>query len=503
MTSKRMAQTNQQQKSEKPQESGILQRAAVRPVSDAGMQSTDDKEAQPLSNSAFSKDFSRVPISTTKPQQFQAINPQSHPVQPIQAKLTIGEPGDRYEQEADRVASKVVQRINAPASAGRSVQRQEKAEKDIQAKPEITSLQRRSKPEEELQAKLTLQRREAIAGGEASTDLESTINRARGSGQPLEAGLKRSMGQAMGAEFSGVRVHTDIQADHLNQSIQAKAFTTGQDVFFRQGEYNPGSRGGQELIAHELTHVVQQNASSLVQKQIQRTESTESSGKMGTLPAKGTDSVFGTSITEKDAIKITDKLQEYVNLVVEKSTVLVVITLGAHNLAAYRGNPTSDPKADVKLQSEPQLLQDAKEQFTRVVSLQFDPGIGEIKEEEGNIIRVKIDAAFPLLDYGENETQVYNKIKEIIDELRNKENSGFILINTITDSFYPMLSKIIEAAIPTSRQQEKGYRTAYINSYFAKDKKFRIYIPLNKKISYNKEVTGSINLSHVRDIESE
>ncbi|MHC5827558.1 MAG: eCIS core domain-containing protein, partial [Nostoc sp.] len=148
--------------------------------------------------------------------------------------------------------------------AGRSVQRQEKAEKDIQAKPEITALQRMKEPEEELQAKLTLQRREAIAVGEASTDLESTINRARGSGQPLEAGLQRSMGQAMGAEFSGVRVNTDTQADHLNQSIQAKAFTTGQDVFFRQGKYNHSSRGGQELIAHELTHVVQQTGAKEV-----------------------------------------------------------------------------------------------------------------------------------------------------------------------------------------------------------------------------------------------
>jgi len=64
---------------------------------------------------------------------------------------------------------------------------------------------------------------------------------------------------AFGADFSGVRVHTDRTSDQLNQSIQAKAFTTGQDVFFRQGAYEPGSRGGQELLAHELTHVEQQN----------------------------------------------------------------------------------------------------------------------------------------------------------------------------------------------------------------------------------------------------
>ncbi|MEH1926897.1 eCIS core domain-containing protein [Nostoc sp.] len=72
MTSQRIAQTNQQQKSEKLQGSGILQRAAVRSIADAGVQSTDDQEELALSNSAFSKDFSRVPISTTKPQQMMA-----------------------------------------------------------------------------------------------------------------------------------------------------------------------------------------------------------------------------------------------------------------------------------------------------------------------------------------------------------------------------------------------------------------------------------------------
>jgi hypothetical protein len=192
---------------------------------------------------------------------------------PVQAKLTIGEPGDKYEQEADRVASQVVKQINSPEAAqpkqGQSVQRQEEPVEELQRQPSISDqkrsplpleVQREAMPaEEELQAKSILQRREAIAGGEASTDLDSAINRARGGGQPLDAGLQRSMGQAMGADFSGVKVHTDAQSDQLNQSIQAKAFTTGQDVFFRQGAYDPGSRGGQELIAHELTHVVQQS----------------------------------------------------------------------------------------------------------------------------------------------------------------------------------------------------------------------------------------------------
>jgi len=194
-------------------------------------------------------------------------SPQQSPALPIQRQLTIGEPGDKYEQEADRVASQVVEQINSPAAAqstqGESVHRMEEKPEELQRQPEITPLQREEVEKEELQAKSILQGREAIAVGEASTDLETAINSARGGGQPLDAGLQRSMGQAMGADFSGVRVHTDAQSDQLNQSIQAKAFTTGQDVFFRQGAYDPGSHGGQELIAHELTHVVQQNGGAV------------------------------------------------------------------------------------------------------------------------------------------------------------------------------------------------------------------------------------------------
>jgi hypothetical protein len=164
----------------------------------------------------------------------------------IQAKLAIGEPNDKYEQEADATAARVVQQINSSTpSQSQPVQRQEMAE------------------DEELQMKPIVQRRENIGGGEASTDLESSIQSARGGGQSLDANLQQSMGQAMGADFSGVKVHTDSQSDQLNKSIQAKAFTTGQDLFFRQGAYEPSSRGGQELIAHELTHVVQQNGGAV------------------------------------------------------------------------------------------------------------------------------------------------------------------------------------------------------------------------------------------------
>ncbi|MCC5645341.1 DUF4157 domain-containing protein [Nostoc sp. CHAB 5824] len=206
-----------------------------------------------------------------------------------QAKLSISQPGDIYEQEADSVAQQVMQTM-AQSVNRQSIQREALPEsEELQMKPLASSItplvQRKPLPEsEELQMKsldsCTLQReeapedeeelrmkpmvqRQAEAGMDAAPDLEASINQARGGGQAMADNIREPMEQAFGADFSGVKVHTDGRSDQLNQSIQARAFTTGQDVFFRQGEYNPGSRGGQELLAHELTHVVQQNGGAV------------------------------------------------------------------------------------------------------------------------------------------------------------------------------------------------------------------------------------------------
>ncbi|MEH1973460.1 MAG: DUF4157 domain-containing protein [Nostoc sp.] len=221
-------------------------------------------EIQPLTH-----DISRIPLRT-------------------QAKLSISQPGDIYEQEADSVAQQVMQRMAQPINR-QSIQREAlpEEEEELQMKPlDISTLQRQEMPEDEqeLQMKFldisTLQREEvpedeqelqmkpmvqlqAEAGMDTAPDLEASINQARGGGQLMADNIREPMEQAFGADFSGVKVHTDGQSDQLNCSIQARAFTTGQDVFFRQGEYNPGSRGGQELLAHELTHVMQQNGGAV------------------------------------------------------------------------------------------------------------------------------------------------------------------------------------------------------------------------------------------------
>jgi len=204
-----------------------------------------------------SKDFANIPLTRTE----------AESTQQIQAKLTIGAPGDKYEQEADRVASLVVNQIHAPVSVQppQNLQRDFPLVEELQKNSETESIQRVDMPEEEFQRKPMLQLQAGDGGMAAPAELESSIQQARGGGQPLAENVRKPMERAFGADFSRVKIHADSQSDQLNQSIQAKAFTTDQDVFFRQGTYQPGSRGGQELIAHELTHVVQQNGGAVVQ----------------------------------------------------------------------------------------------------------------------------------------------------------------------------------------------------------------------------------------------
>lgn len=100
----------------------------------------------------------------------------------------------------------------------------------------------------------------AASAGDVDPAVEQAIDGARSTGSQLHDGVRRQMEGAMGADFSAVRVHADARADTLSRALNARAFATGTDIFFREGEYNPGSSSGRELLAHELTHVVQSGA---------------------------------------------------------------------------------------------------------------------------------------------------------------------------------------------------------------------------------------------------
>lgn len=104
-----------------------------------------------------------------------------------------------------------------------------------------------------------LQRQLADLDEQANQSVMQRIQARRGAGNPLPADVLRQLEQGLNHDLSAVRIHDDAEADKLAKSVNAIAFTTGTDIFFQTGKYNPGSATGYELLAHETTHVVQQS----------------------------------------------------------------------------------------------------------------------------------------------------------------------------------------------------------------------------------------------------
>jgi hypothetical protein len=150
----------------------------------------------------------------------------------IQTKLMVGAAGDRYEREADRVAEEVAR--------GRS---------------------RRTAGQNASSDGLVVQRSARAKGGAVDPEVQQGIQQARAGGRTISEHVRAPIERALGADLRGVRLHTDDTADWLNRALGARGFTTGKDVFLRRGEYRPDSYSTRRLLAHELTHVVQQDPS--------------------------------------------------------------------------------------------------------------------------------------------------------------------------------------------------------------------------------------------------
>ncbi|MGH7807800.1 MAG: DUF4157 domain-containing protein, partial [Thermodesulfobacteriota bacterium] len=172
---------------------------------------------------------------------------------PVHPKLKINEAGDRYEQESDRVADQVMRMPDLSKAQSKRVSEYNKVPSIQRVCTECEEEIHRQPIEEEEEEEVLQTKKASNSTPELTSDLESSIHTQRGGGQPFPELYSTIFGSRFGADFSGVRVHTDTQSDKLNQSLNARAFTTGQDIFFRKGEYNPGSSSGQELLAHELT----------------------------------------------------------------------------------------------------------------------------------------------------------------------------------------------------------------------------------------------------------
>ena len=247
----------------------------------------------------------------------------------VQTKLNMGQPGDKYEVEADQMADQVVnnnkgdgaiqkkeseeevqqkplasaitpfvQKMGATEEENGQpkLQRkeeeepvQQKEEEEVQKKGEEEEVQKKgeeeegvqTKEEEEVQKKgdeeevQAKEDEEAQAKEEEEVQRKSNPNASQGpsvqsrlrhgnGGQQMDKATKAEMESGFGADFSGVRIHTDGEAAQMSQDIGAQAFTHGNDIYFNKGKYDPNSKEGKHLLAHELTHTIQQTG--MVQK---------------------------------------------------------------------------------------------------------------------------------------------------------------------------------------------------------------------------------------------
>jgi hypothetical protein len=180
----------------------------------------------------------------------------------IQTKLKISEPGDQYEQEADRIADAIMH-LPAPSVQRQMEQEEEEEEKERVQKKSIANpitplIQRQALLEMEEEEEEDLMQRKESNNPAPIQDSAIVHEALHSTGQPLDRETRTFMESRFGYNFSQVRVHTNSQATAAAAAVNAKAYTVKQDIVFGSGWYTPTSYDGKHLIAHELTHVMQQ-----------------------------------------------------------------------------------------------------------------------------------------------------------------------------------------------------------------------------------------------------
>ncbi len=195
-----------------------------------------------------------------------------------QAQLMVGHAHDPAEDEADRIAEMVVRSMHRDGG--------------VQV-PDGTGRIRRSTStpiQSSGGARLRVSRMAKMGaeGGTLDNETEQSLQQARAGGSALDGDLQRSMGETMGADLSGVRLHTGSESDSLNDQMGARAFTVGNDVFFSGGMPDAGTASGLGLIAHEVAHTVQQGASP-IRREVEDPSTAPSEGEgpaelSGTIP---------------------------------------------------------------------------------------------------------------------------------------------------------------------------------------------------------------------------
>ena len=259
-----------------PVSSGVLQRSTVgnQPVNEAPLIVGDvlrssgqalDPASRAFMAPRFGHDFSHIPVHTKTPAR-------------LQTKLGVNTPGDIYEQEADAVAEKVVNqtvpRIQRQAGEGKLVQRKATGDAEVQSAPPLVN--------------------EVL----------------RSPGRPLDADTQAFMEPRFGHDFSRVRVHTGTAAEQSARDMNANAYTVGHDIVFAAGRFATANRDGRRLLAHELTHVVQQgDGGSVLQRDVRGPKATATPADWKDKVAKATSPADRAALIQSVVapVKVVDK----------------------------------------------------------------------------------------------------------------------------------------------------------------------------------------------------
>lgn len=209
----------------------------------------------------------------------------------VQRRMTVGSHDDPFEHSADRLADVVVRSLRSPDCAPASQHAHP---------PPLPGVNRTVDPSRDTG-------QIGPGGGPLDTATETAISRARGRGNAIAPALRERLESGFGADFSPVRVHTDDESDRLNRHMQATAFTTGSDIFFRRGAYRPDEPSGQHLLAHELAHTLQQG--SVQRTTIRRWNPFKRKAKISK-PKSGhamRPEEMGSALSAREVVEATDK----------------------------------------------------------------------------------------------------------------------------------------------------------------------------------------------------
>ncbi len=225
------------------------------------MESSEEEVQQKPLAASITPMVQRVKTPEEEPTVQKAEKVEEEPIQkveeeePVQKQEEEEEEGPVQKQEEEEMAQ-------PKKEEEESVQKQEEEEEEsmqMKEEEEEESVQKQEEEEEMLQTKRN-------GNTQSNHSIESKLKSRKGFGNKLSGKTKNVMESGFGADFSGVNIHTDSKAVEMSKELGAQAFTHGKDVYFNEGKYNPNTKEGKHLLAHELTHCIQQDPNTIRKK---------------------------------------------------------------------------------------------------------------------------------------------------------------------------------------------------------------------------------------------